>query len=488
MKMDAVDWKTCASRIPALLDRAELEPDALACLESLRTGQSVGIACSGGADSVLLTLVLVALVKPGLAWHVLHFDHGMRGKASAIDARFVAEMASGLDLPYRQETRSVEGHCGEAELREARLEFLHRTLTKLGSVTLASGHHADDVVETMLIRLARGSGSAGLAAPRPVQPLAAGIRHLRPLLRMRRERIREILDRAEVPWCEDATNRKAIYLRNRLRRDVIPSWVSAENRDLTTGVLLARRRLQEEDEALAVWLNELLPTDFCEFDEIDLKVLVGRPRALWRRAIESWARGRPGLSEVGRPWIESLIDAAMAGGSLRVSAGRGGRVEVEGARLCHRTDAQVPIVCGWPECTLALGSTLLLPDGASVTARAVDLDSEARDRVLRGEIDPASEAWIALGEPAMSTIRVRSRRAGDRYRPLGSPGTNKVGDQLTNRKIPMERRCRLPVFCLDEDELAWCPGLPPAHLLRINAETIHAVQLTYCWHPATFHL
>lgn len=486
--MGTVDWKSCAARVSELITRADLEPTVLAYLDDLPTGHRVGIACSGGADSVLLTLVLVSRYTPALDWHILHFDHGTRGEASACDARFVATMASGLGLPLHQAAGTFGHHPSEAEMREARLGFLHRTLVEVGASDLAFGHQADDVAESMLIRLARGSGTSGLAAPRPVQTVAAGVRHLRPLLRVNRERIQQVLETAEVRWCEDASNREGTHLRNRLRSDVIPAWAEAETRDLTTGVLLARSRLEDEDNALSVWLADLLPRENFDSPEINLEALNGRPRALWRRAIESWARRRPGLAQIGRSWIESLVESAMNGSSIQVSAGDAGRIEVDGFRLCYRAETALSGGMIWPKGTLAFGSTLILPEGTSVSARLVPLDPETRNRVLRGAVDPESEAWLAWPYPGVKSVRVRSWRAGDRYRPLGSSGSAKLGDQFTNRKIPMERRARLPVFCLDEDEVIWSPGLPPAHSMRVNAGTIHAVQLTYCWLPATIHL
>lgn len=486
--MGTVDWNACAARVSGLITRADLEPTVLAYLDGLPKGQRVGIACSGGADSVLLTLVLVSQTTPALDWHILHFDHGIRGQASASDARFVAAMASGLGLSFHQAAGNFGHHPREAEMREARLGFLHRTLVEIGASDLVFGHQADDVAESMLIRLARGSGTSGLAAPRPVQTVAAGVRHLRPLLRVSRERIHQVLETADVRWCEDATNREGAHLRNRLRSDVIPAWAEAETRDLTTGVLLARRRLEDEDDALSAWLAELLPREDFDSPEINLEALNGRPRALWRRAIESWARRRPGLAQVGRTWVESLVECAMEGTSTQVSAGDAGRVEADGSRLCYRPETALGGGMTWPKCTLAFGSTLILPNGTSVSARLVPLDPETRNRILRGEVDPETEAWLAWAYPGVKAVRVRSWRAGDRYRPLGSSGTAKLGDQFTNRKIPMERRVRFPVFCLDEDEVIWSPGLPPAHPMRVNAGTIHAVQLTYCWLPATIRL
>ena len=486
--MAGVDWNACAARVGGLVSRSDLEPESLAELDAPPVGEPVGVACSGGADSVFLVLALVGCL-PGLhRWQILHFDHGTRGPASRADADSVASMAAGLGLPFIEGSAVLEDHPTEAVLRRARLGFLHEQVRRLGASRLVLGHQADDVVETILIRLARGSGARGLSAPRPVQAFPSGIRHLRPLLGWSRERIHAILTAAGAPWCEDASNRSDHHLRNRLRHSVVPAWSAAETRDVMKGVLLARRKLEDEDRALDAWLAEFVPDDRFASPEIDLSNLEGRPRALWRRAIDRWVRGLPGLAEVNRNWVEELVGPAVGGAGLRVSAGASGRVELDQARLRFIPTPAPAGEEGWPEISLNPGSTVFRPSGESAGARVVVLDAALRDRIMGGRVDPAREGWLALAGPHPGGFCIRARRPGDRYRPLGSPGSIKLGDQFINRKIPMERRRHLPVFALVTGEPVWCPGLPISELFRVNEETIQAVQLTYCWSTATFRL
>ena len=310
--------------------------------------------------------------------------------------------------------------------------------------------------------------------------------HLRPLLRMDRTRIRSILSDAGAHWRDDVSNEGNRYLRNRLRNSVMPSWKRAESRDLVSGALLARDRLEDDDEALEIWLSDLLGADDRAGEKLDLNVLQGCPRALVRRALDRWARQLPGLSEISRTWVETLVDSFMETGSTRVSAGRSGEVELEGGVFRFREIDQSE--AGWPDLHLPLGSTVVLPDGSWVRARTVTLDVELRKEILSGSKDPSFEAWLSLPEDRVGGFFIRSWRPGDRYRPLGAGGTVKIADQFTNRKVLVERRRILPVFCLDEGNPVWCPELPPAEGSKINEDTIRAVQLTYCWQPATFYL
>ncbi len=307
--MDQIDWKACAHRVAQLVSRSELDPRTMGFLEALPAETAVGIACSGGADSVLLALVLQSRVESDLKWHLLHFDHGLRGRESELDARFVSQLADGLGLPWLGETWKAPCDPTEQVMRRARFSFLHRALRKLGGSVLCLGHQADDVVESMLMRIARGSGSAGLSAPRPCQEVAGGMTHLRPLLGMDRLRIRSILSDADVPWRDDVSNQGCRYLRNRLRNSVVPAWKEVENRDLVSGALLARDRLEDDDTALETWLSNLVAVGDLAGADLDLKNLEGHPRALVRRAVDRWARQLPGLYQSPKAaWlIRSLL-------------------------------------------------------------------------------------------------------------------------------------------------------------------------------------
>jgi tRNA(Ile)-lysidine synthase len=484
--MEQIDWKTCANRVGRLVSRSECDQQVLGFLDNLPPGTPVGVACSGGADSILLVLLLQSRIESALKWHLLHFDHGLRGRESTADAQFVSQLAKGLNLPYRSENWEAPKHPSEDMMRRARFSFFHQTLREFGGSVLCLGHQADDVLESMLIRVARGSGSAGLSAPRPFQTVGGGMTHLRPLLRMDRLKIRSILSDANAPWRDDLSNDSDRHLRNRLRKMVIPTWKEIESRDLISGALLARDRLEDDDQALETWLADLLGTGDPEGIKLNLTVLVDRPRALVRRAIDRWARQLPGLSKISRAWVEVLVAVFQRTGSACVGAGSRGKVILEGGVLSFQKIDESD--AGWPNLRLPLGSTVILPDGSWVRARMMTLDQGLKNEIRSGKSDPSAEAWLDIGDGRAGAFTVRSWRAGDRYRPLGAAGTVKIGDQFTNRKLPVERRRFLPVFLLGGTEPVWCPELPPAEGSKINEHSIHAVQLTYCWQPTTFYL
>ncbi|HEU5316886.1 MAG TPA: tRNA lysidine(34) synthetase TilS, partial [Chloroflexota bacterium] len=197
----------------------------------LPSGATVLTAVSGGADSVFLLHALHALAPVlGYALQVAHFNHRWRGAESDEDARFVERLAAGLGLPFHVgsgNTRTVERRARlspEEAARAARYRFLDRTARATGADRVAVGHTIDDQAETYLLGWLRGSGPAGLVMPPlarlPVARARASV--IRPLLPLSAREVRAALEHARVEWREDSSNADPRYLRNRVRRELVP--------------------------------------------------------------------------------------------------------------------------------------------------------------------------------------------------------------------------------------------------------------------------
>jgi len=237
------------------------------------------------------------------------------------------------------------------------------------------GHQQNDVAETLLMRLTRGSGPGGLAAPRPVQLIRSGEEknadaaqegktvgrerqarggrcgsvdggvsggregrvHLRPLLTLSRAQIEAALRHCEIPWREDATNAEGDFFRNRIRRDVLPALVAAAGgaggaggRDALAGMALARERIDEDDAALDAWAQEVfvLSTGRTSVGRaslgLNLRELAPVPRAVLRRVLHRWLREFAGAPALSRAAFEHLLATVERGQSTRQSLGTGG--------------------------------------------------------------------------------------------------------------------------------------------------------------------
>jgi tRNA(Ile)-lysidine synthase len=225
------------------------------------------VAVSGGADSTALLLGL-ARVAPefGLTLHAAHLHHGLRGADADADLEFVRGVCGRLQVPLaaaRWDTRARlrrRGLSGQAGLRVLRHEFLARWAMRVGAVAIATAHTADDQLETLLMRLMRGSGLRGLGGIRP--------RHrgrIRPLLEATRADIEADLRKAGQGWREDASNRDLRYARNRVRNSVVTAMAAAADTDrvgeararLARRAAEATRELRSAHGALRVWATRV---------------------------------------------------------------------------------------------------------------------------------------------------------------------------------------------------------------------------------------
>lgn len=204
------------------------------------------VAVSGGADSVALLRALAAIREPGeggLA--AAHFNHQLRGEESQADERFVVALCGQLAVPCEvgrapvHAWNSRRGEGLEAAARTARYDFLLQTAARLGARYVVTAHTADDQAETILHRIARGTGLAGLAGMARTRPLAPGITLLRPLLEFRRSELLAYLDELGQSYRHDVSNEDVRFTRNRIRLELLPELA----RHVNPGVIEAIVRL-----------------------------------------------------------------------------------------------------------------------------------------------------------------------------------------------------------------------------------------------------
>lgn len=436
----------------------------------LSSTEPIGVAVSGGADSVYLLVALWAdeALRPRL--RVLHFNHRVRGEAADGDATFVQALAAALGVACVVGVRDLAGLATEAELRSARLEFFAQQRAALGLRVIATAHHLDDVVESMLMRLARGAGLAGLAAPREWQTFRDGHAHWRPLIgaRLTKSDLLAALAAAALPWREDATNQQPIAVRNRVRAWVEQGGATALGPAFAQGFGASARILAESQIALNVWADEL-GCGRQPDGSVATAALRGRPPAL-AHAVLSRFLSDHGLSLASGPSMEPLVAALVAGRDTQ-STLLAQLVVHAGGRLFLPKSAAV-----------AYGPTLRpllleqLDAECGLRAERVEVDDALWAKLSRGEI--SADAVTYLNVPPGADLAWRGRLEGDRYQPLGASGTAKLSDLLINRKIPVELRESLPVVLVD-NTVHWVPGLPPAQTARLTGPQKGALRLTW---------
>jgi tRNA(Ile)-lysidine synthase len=186
----------------------------------------IGLAVSGGSDSVALAFLLTKGGKKKNAekrFVILHVDHGIR-KESKEEYRFVKNLAKRLGIPFKGRHAKVireKGESLEMAARRVRLAFFEQQMRLLKLDAIATGHHMDDVAETFLMRIKRASGAEGLAGIKEKSQVGS-IRFVRPLLGCRNSELTKYLEKYKEQWREDASNDDTSIERNKIRHEVIP--------------------------------------------------------------------------------------------------------------------------------------------------------------------------------------------------------------------------------------------------------------------------
>lgn len=442
-------------------------------------GDRILIALSGGADSVALTHALLRLregrrTRIPYVLSAAHLNHRLRGDESDRDERFVRELCArlGIDLTVEHAVGLDGGSNLEERARKLRYDFLSRTADRLGTRFVAVAHHADDQAETVLMRLLRGSGAAGLAAMETSGPE----RIVRPLLAVQRAEIGAYLKALGATWMTDSTNRSPALLRNRIRHDLIPALerdyaprlsrrlagLAAEMRSLDDYIAaearreLGRRRLGPGRLALAGF-GELHP-------------------ALCNAVIREWLRERMGdLRQLDRGHIEGIAEFCKTGtaGSALALPRRWrlvceyGSVVLEPGRQARREPFTVALAREGVTVAETTGFAFvgeLMPPG----------DADCGDRFASP--DPGQlEAWFDAGQVDGELV-VRGFRRGDRVGPLGMTGTRKVHDLFVDRKLPRERRSTWPIVACG-GEILWIPGMVRSRIALVTAATGKRLRL-----------
>ena len=471
-----INWPDAAYALSAHMNEQPLQ-DAVCELFAGDSCERVLVACSGGADSVFLLCQLwTQAPQLGIELVVGHYNHRWRGADSELDAQFVEVLAQQLGCQYVTAARPEhEAAFTETTARALRLDFLRAAAQAHNCQCIALGHQLDDILETQLQRLVRGSGADGLAAPRPIHFFEYYPTHVRPVLHMRAGAIRMALNACEIPWREDISNEDVRISRNALRHTVIPELGAALGRDVAEGSARSRRLLEEDANALDALARVLIPDAFTGGSSLPRGALRLAPRALTRRALSAWLGDHDLIQSVSAPAMDLLLDAVYAKKAVnRLSAGAfyivldEAQVQLE---LAQADDASLNT------CLVEIGESVILSSGASFSIEAVELNDDLRRRIMTGAVDECCEAYI-VNESGLG-FHVRGWQPGDRFRPIGAPGMKKLKDWFIDRKIAVKERKLLPLVLSNSAEIIWVPGFPPANTLKISASTKEALRLTY---------
>jgi tRNA(Ile)-lysidine synthase len=436
-------------------------------------GGRVAVALSGGPDSVALVYLLLELQAAGelSVAGLAHFNHQLRGAEADGDEAFCRAMAETLGLPFevgrgdvralaRSERRSVEDAA-----RAARYAFLEAAADRLAAEVIAVGHSADDQAETFLLRLIRGAGPRGLAGIRP----RSG-RIVRPLIDIPRVDLRQYQASRQLDSRADSSNADLDIPRNRVRHELLPYL----QREFSPGIsaVLAREaaiarvdedRLQQEaiDLAASIVLRSTSAVD------VDRVALTSLHPALASRVARVALQALAPDTFIGFDHIERLLRFAREGS-------RGAALSLPGQQAVHRGSRIVlgpePPRGGSARQSNSFRFPLSIPGEVMLGDQGWAISAERADWLDRpGAAGPARSVSVAVAlEPGSLPLAIRSRRPGDRFRPLGLGHGKKLQDFLVDRKVPRDSRDRLPLVVDRDDRIVWVVGESVAEDFRVT--------------------
>lgn len=448
------------------------------------------LAVSGGPDSTALLLALAHLSASGalkLDLWLAHFDHGLRRQAEReAEKAFLSGLAARLGVPFLFGQGDVRAHARQHRLsveeaaRELRYRFLAEQAEKAGINVVATGHTADDQAETVLMHLVRGSGLTGLAGMRPSSswpfPGRDDLLLVRPLLEVSRRETERYCQEEGLSPCLDVTNLLLGPLRNRIRHQLLP-LLRRYNPKIEAALLrLAAATASDlaylEETAGAFWddlaIKDKRSVAFRRSELVALSPAI-RSRLLQAACQQLLADTR----QIEAVHIHSMVEALAKPAASRLSLPGGLAFAVDGefVRLTLGREAAArvrPI----PETPLAV------PGRTTVAGWLIEADTLPGQRVEAGA-DP-HEAFLdcqAVGDQPT----VRSRRRGDRFRPLGLGGEKKLQDYLVDAKVPRDERDAVPLVCASWG-IAWVVGHRIDERARVREGTRTVLHLKFCRH------
>lgn len=432
------------------------------------------VAVSGGADSMVLLASLVALAPVlKLELVVAHLNHCLRESASDKDEDFVMSVAQVLDLPFVSEKKDIAAMSKSEKLsletagRKARYHFLERQREKTGSSKIATGHHAGDQAETVLMNLIRGSGFRGLSGI----PARRG-NIIRPLLFASRDEILQFASINEVAYRQDSSNQTTEFKRNRVRHELIPLLERQFNMQVFNRLNAFSQVCREGDEFLRFEARKALKNCLLEQKPGKLTLDIGRFCSYFtilQKYVLFEAFELAGIVGAVQNFnqINGILESIVkrrSGSSHHFSPGWTIGVEHSGIVIRRRSE-QLPLIC-----PLKIGETVSVP-GYGYRFLAEWHISGTVDH----KADPDTEL-VDAGKIDVNSLKIRSVQAGDWFFPLGMSHRQKLSDFLINQKVPVHARSEAVVLT-SRDDIVWLCGYRLDHRFRIRPGTRQTLKL-----------
>jgi tRNA(Ile)-lysidine synthase len=434
-------------------------------------GQRVGVAVSGGPDSVLLLhFMRDSALEWGITLAAVHFNHHLRGAESDADERFVRNLADSLGIAFiggeadvarvaREKKRNLE-----ATARALRYRFFFSLVDQGRLDKVVTAHTANDQAETVLMRLLRGAGTRGLSG---IHPLLEG-KVARPFLDLTRAEVMRELEARKLEYRLDSTNLDSRLRRNKIRRELLPLLEREFNPAIISLLKNHADQARDEEAFLEQQARERSrPWRLREGveEKISVRALGGFAPAIQRRVLRQMLQSlRPGLRGVTYAHIEGLLrfaTSAQSGRSLPLPGGAAARKEFDWLILGSQAISAGDDAYAYP---IEVPGEIAVPAlGSTFGFKIVELHGhpEEYNKVAGSAID---------AQKLPRRLLLRNWRGGDQFWPLGSRKLRKLKELFRQRNIPRSQRKLWPVLECGE-QIVWVRGFPPAAPVAASPES-----------------
>ena len=446
-------------------------------------GDRVLVCVSGGADSVALTHVLLALAPEYcLQLGIAHLNHGLRQEDAERDASFVTSLARQLALPFYTAKEDVIAYRRKYHLsleeaaRKIRYIFFSAVAEKYGFNKIAQGHHSDDNAELVLMFLLRGSGPLGLSG---IPPVREG-QIVRPLINLTRSELIDFISKKKLQYVCDTSNDDLTFLRNKIRHHLIPELKKSYN----PNVIETLNRLVSIIRAEDRWLDDIIepvfenclsarePAKICLSTTRLGKLVTPVKRRIIRKAIFAV---KENLRRITYSHVEAVLRLIENGPTA-------GRLNLPNEISIWRNRDELAIIKG--EINKFNGNYSFLqsdpvayqyeiPTPGTISIAEADASitlSEMRlDEIPDIKNVPRQIAYLDMDRLQFPLV-VRNFRPGDRFSPLGMTGNQKVKKYFINNKVPPSKRQKCPIL-LSRNKIIWIAGHRIDNSAKVSLQT-----------------
>lgn len=432
----------------------------------IQIGDRVIVAVSGGPDSMALLYIMHNLSSI-LNYEVIaaaHLNHGLRESAAEEEA-FVKDICAGIGIPFFSKKISVAQYAREQKMtledagRQARYQFFDELRAKLNAQKIATAHHHDDVAETVLLHFLRGSGIKGL---RGILPDQGGL--IRPLLSVSKEELKGYLTEEGIPYCVDLSNEDTYYMRNRIRHRLIPYLQTEFNprivEKLNQLALIARDENAAIEQECSQHWNQVI-----EYEDHDKLIINRKAFAMLHRAYQR----RIVLQIFGRltdesGWslsdVEKVLELSLkSGSSLTLHLKKRVQVNKSYDRMIFTTRSQNTDSYSYK---IQVPGCLVIPETGNTWLFS---------KVKKGDYKPEPGDICLDYDLLPPELYLRSRQAGDVFRPWGMSGSKKIKKLLIDLKVPYHERNSKTLLAGPGSEIYAVLNLGVSRLATVNSNS-----------------